>query len=172
MKIQLTSKETRKLTSALGIIDSTLAKYPTPNWVLQSSVNLSSKLSVNEDGSSEIEIHEKSFSTFLESGSEAVVKLGLLAKETFSKFAGIAKEFNADMEDAEESIANRGTGFTQEGEEEFVVVQGIQIPVDVVPYQIRLQAAILAVKDGVRDSAKAAELFQVKEEDITSALSA
>lgn len=171
MKIQLTPKETRKLTSAIGLIDATLAKYPTPNWVLASTRSISHKFDVNEDGSSQIEIHEKSFSTFLDSGSEAAIKVGQLAKETFAKFAEVVKEFNADMEDADKSISERGTGFT-DSEEGYILVQGINVPLDAVPYPVRLQAAILAVKDGVRDSAKAAVLFQVKEEDITSAFPA
>ena len=165
MKIQLTAKETRKLTAGIGILDATLAKYPTPGWVLKNNINLSSKLIVNEDGSSEIEIHEKSFSTFLESGSDAVLKLAQLAKSTFEKFTEIAKEFNNDMDDAEKSIANRGTGFT-ESEVGFIIVQGINIPVAAVPYPVRLKAARQAVEEGVMDSSKAAETFQVKEDEI------
>ena len=76
MKIQLTSKETRKLNSAISLIDQTLARFPVPKAMIKSTASISHKFNINADGSSELEIHEKLFSTFLDSGSEAVIKLG------------------------------------------------------------------------------------------------
>ena len=111
MKIQLTSKETRKLNSAISLVDQTLARFPVPKAMIKSTASISHKFNINADGSSELEIHEKSFSTFLDSGSEAVIKLGQLVKSTFAEFTGIAKEFNYDMEAADTSIQKRGEAF-------------------------------------------------------------
>lgn len=118
MKIQLTSKETRKLNSAISLIDQTLARFPVPKAMIKSTASISHKFNINADGSSELEIHEKSFSTFLDSGSEAVIKLGQLVKSTFAEFTGIAKEFYDDMEAADTSIQERGEAFATEPEYE------------------------------------------------------
>ena len=116
MKIQLTSKETRKLNSAISLIDQTLARFPVPKAMIKSTATISHKFNINADGSSELEIHEKSFSTFLDSGSEAVIKLGQLVKSTFAEFTKIAKEFDYDMEAADTSIQERGEAFDTEPE--------------------------------------------------------
>ena len=116
MKIQLTSKETRKLNSAISLVDQTLARFPVPKAMIKSTATISHKFNINADGSSELEIHEKSFSTFLDSGSEAVIKLGQLVKSTFAEFTKIAKEFDYDMEAADTSIQERGEAFDTEPE--------------------------------------------------------
>ena len=59
MKIQLTSKETRKLNSAISLVDQTLARLPVPKAMIKSTARISHKLNINADGSSELEINEK-----------------------------------------------------------------------------------------------------------------
>lgn len=173
MKIQLTPKETRKLTAGISLIDAALAKYPTPGWVLKNTSSISHKIEVQEDGSSQIEIHEKSFSTFLDAGTEALIQIGQLAKASFAKLCLITKEFNAEMEDADTSISARGTSMEEKDTEvSTIILQGIDVPTEAVPYPIRLSAAVHIVKSGGASSEEAAKTFLVKEEDIVNAISA
>ena len=111
MKLVLTAKETRKLTSAIATIEAAVNKVPFVSGHLASVKTVDHKFTVNTDGTSELEIHEKSFSTFLESGAELFVATGNIVRNAISDFGKVFSNFDSDMQDAAHSIEKRGEGY-------------------------------------------------------------
>lgn len=199
MKIQLTAKETRKLTTAVNLIDSTMSRYPVAATILKTVKFVDHKFTVNEDQSSEFEIHEKSFSTFLDSGSESFVKIGVAIKEAVTKVSAAITEFDHDMNDAEKAIAKRGQGYTKPTPDTLTPAQrailqnalrsntfnpfdtdpeeafgnGVILHSDseLVPYAVRLNAAARFVSEGKIKFYQALKQFGLKKQDLKSALS-
>lgn len=113
MKLVLTAKETRKLTSAIATIEAAVNKVPFVSGRLASVKTVDHKFTVNTDGTSELEIHEKSFSTFLESGAELFVATGNIVRNAISEFGKVFSNFDNDMQDAAHSIEKRGEGYAK-----------------------------------------------------------
>lgn len=119
MKMLFTAKETRKLTTALNLIKSAVEQTPFIPKGLVPNVSVDSRFTINDDGSSSFEIHEKSFGTFLESGSEAFVAAGTIVKDAVSGLTQLVKNLDRDMCEASVSIANRGEAFNRKPESPF-----------------------------------------------------
>lgn len=113
MKLVLTAKETRKLTSAIATIEAAVNKVPFVSGRLASVKTVDHKFTVNTDGTSELEVHEKSFSTFLESGAELFVATGNIVRNAISEFGKVFSNFDNDMQDAAHSIEKRGEGYAK-----------------------------------------------------------
>ncbi len=183
MKIQLTAKETRKLTVALSLLDTVQKKIPFGLGSLSSVKLPDYKFTINSDSTSEVEIHEKSFSTFLESGSEAIVKTGEQLKDAAKRIVAVWKSFDTDMTDARRSIVAAGEAYNKDEEQpekeedhtdlmKTLLDQISIFPADseAIPYEVRLNVATLMVRERKLNFYKAVKQFNVKEADLRKKL--
>lgn len=116
MKIQLTAKETVKLSAARGLIKSMVQKLPFSAFALESSKAVDNRFTVNPDGSSEFEIHEKSFVAFLDHGSEMFVKVCGVVQTAGLGIVGAWKEFDEGLSDVKATLLKRNQGFITQAE--------------------------------------------------------
>lgn len=190
MKIQLTAKETRKFGVARGLIKSVVEKLPFSAFALESTKSVDSQFTVNPDGSSEFEIHEKSFTAFLEYGSEMFVTVGGIIKTAGLEVVSAFKEFDQGVTDVKSTLLKHDQGFLTQAEidkataeshakmkEELAAARAernkdkprikvVSADSETIPYEVRVVAAQrLVVTTGI-SSADAAVTFGVKETDI------
>lgn len=151
MKIQLSAKETRKLATARGLIKSVVEKLPFSSIALESAKSVDNQFTVNADGSSEFEIHEKSFTAFLEYGSEMFVTVGDVLKTAGAGISAAFKEFDESLTDVKETLLKHDKGFLTKTE----------IDLEIAEAQAKMNAELAAAREE-RDKLSAFSPAQVK----------
>ena len=151
MKLQLTAKETRKLSTARGLIKSVVEKLPFAAFALETTKAVDNQFTVNPDGSSEFEIHEKSFTAFLEYGSEMFVTVGGIIATAGSEIASAFKEFDQGLTDVKALLLKHNKGFLTQTE----------IDLEIAEAQAKMNAELAAAREE-RDKLSAFSPAQVQ----------
>ncbi len=167
MKVHFTPKETCKLSAAINLISNAVNKMPTK--ILSSAKNKDSQYILNKDGSSTYEIHEKSFSAFLELGSECLVKVGKIVKKAMSEIKKEAYNTTEELDMIVDHLYNSGQGFVKPEENKVEVKQH---PSEDIPKDIRINAAKYLVHGESMSFYKALKIFKISAKELKEALSA